>query len=298
VKVFWSWQSDTPGNIGRHFVREALSEAVERLKQPSEIEEPSERDAREALHLDHDRKGVSSSPDLAPTIFRKIEQATVFVADVTLVGDVTAGTAARQKRTTKRLINANVGIEYGYALGKLGDGAILMVQNRHFGERDDLPFDLKHKAGPIQYALRPNATKAQIATEKARLRGEFVTALRPYLSRAASAPASTFPETPSTTSPAFFFDPSEVLARIGVKNVDEIEYRFAEPQAFYLRLIPTKARPTSLKMTELLDVAHGQRRVPRPQPIWRNCVRTARDLNHAVVLQSNLPKRGNLGCHE
>jgi hypothetical protein len=134
-----------------------------------------------------------------------------------------------------------------------------MVQNLHFGERDDLPFDLKHKAGPIQYALAPNATKPQIAMEKARLRGEFVTALRPYLSRADSAQASIFPETPFTTSPAFFFGPSEVLARIGVKNVDEIEYRFAEPQAFYLRLIPTKARPTPLKMTELLDVVNKRR---------------------------------------
>ena len=60
MKVFWSWQSDTPGKIGRHFVRDALAAAIEVLKQPEDVEEPVERDTREALHLDHDRKGVSS----------------------------------------------------------------------------------------------------------------------------------------------------------------------------------------------------------------------------------------------
>ena len=32
MKVFWSWQADTPGKIGRHFVRDAISEAIELLK--------------------------------------------------------------------------------------------------------------------------------------------------------------------------------------------------------------------------------------------------------------------------
>jgi hypothetical protein len=150
MKVFWSWQSDSPGNIGRHFVRDTLEAAIKVLKEPSAVEEPSERDARESLHLDHDRKGISGSPDLAPTIFKKIDQASVFVADVTLVGETTIGTGQSAENRTKKLINSNVAIEYGYALHSIGDAAILMIQNRHFGERDDLPFDLKHKAGPIQ----------------------------------------------------------------------------------------------------------------------------------------------------
>ena len=36
MKVFWSWQSDTPGKTGRHFVRDALAEAVARLRQPAD----------------------------------------------------------------------------------------------------------------------------------------------------------------------------------------------------------------------------------------------------------------------
>jgi hypothetical protein len=40
MKIFWSWQSDTPGRIGRHFVRDALSAAIKQLKETTEIEEP------------------------------------------------------------------------------------------------------------------------------------------------------------------------------------------------------------------------------------------------------------------
>jgi hypothetical protein len=106
MKVFWSWQADTPGKTGRHFVRDALSEAIDALKADKDIIEPSEREARDALELDHDRQGVSGSPDLAATIFRKIDETAVFIADVTAVG--TTGAA-------KKLINSNVAIEYGHA---------------------------------------------------------------------------------------------------------------------------------------------------------------------------------------
>jgi hypothetical protein len=85
MKIFWSWQSDTPGNIGRHFVRETLEDAIRQLKEAPEIEEPPARETREDLHLDYDRKNVPGSPDLARLIFDKIEQATVLIADVTPV---------------------------------------------------------------------------------------------------------------------------------------------------------------------------------------------------------------------
>jgi hypothetical protein len=255
MKIFWSWQSDTPGKVGRHFVRDALAEAIQTLKQPSDVEEPSEREMREALHLDHDRKDVPGSPDLAQTIFRKIEQAAVFVADVTIVGETSGTPQKEEAKTAKKVINSNVAIEYGYALHALGDARILLVQNCYFGEREDLPFDLKHKAGPIQFTLPPEASAAQVNAEKARLRGVFVTALRPYLELQA-VPNITFQEQASTTSQAIFFGPDEVIARVGVRGVDQIEYRFSEPRAFYLRLIPVTPRDTPLKFVELHDLVN------------------------------------------
>lgn len=148
MKIFWSWQSDTPGRIGRHFVRDAVRLAIEQLKRAPDVEEPTAAETREGIHLDHDREGVTGSPDLARTIFDKIDRAAVFIADVTAVGASDDG--------SKRLINSNVAIEYGHAHHSLGDEAILMVQNTHYGDRETLPFDLKHKARPIQFCLAPD----------------------------------------------------------------------------------------------------------------------------------------------
>ena len=153
MKVFWSWQSDTPGKIGRHFVRDALGAAIKQLKETPEIEEPTEREARSAMHLDHDRKGIPGSPDLARVILEKIEQSAVFVADVTSVAMTTTQTNETQR---KKVIDPNVAIELGYALHALGDRALLMVMNEHYGSRADLPFDLQTKAGPILFNLAPD----------------------------------------------------------------------------------------------------------------------------------------------
>jgi hypothetical protein len=200
MKVFWSWQADTPGNIGRFFVRDTLAEAIKALKADEEVIEPSEREARDAMHLDSDRQGVSGSPDLAATIFEKIEQAAVFVADVTLVGETLA---------SKKLINSNVAIEYGHAHRALTDRSILMILNAHYGDREALPFDLRHS--PIQYSLAPDSTKSQIAAEMAKLKPVLVAALRPYLKQ--QMPAQAAPEEiPSTYIKAAFFDPREILA--------------------------------------------------------------------------------------
>jgi hypothetical protein len=244
VKIFWSWQFDTYGPTGRHLVREALEAAIALLKQAPDVEEPTEQERREAMHLDHDRKGVSGSPELARTIFEKIDRAEVFVADVTAVGQTFDG--------TKKLMNSNVAIEYGHAHKALGDTKILMVQNQHYGTRDDLPFDLKHHAGPIQYSLGPDADKEAIAAEKIKLRGQFITALRPYLETTAH--QEPFAETQSIGTPATFFEPHEILGRIAEGTRDEIEYQFGERRAFYLRLMPMAACPKQ-RTTQLMDVA-------------------------------------------
>ena len=101
MKVFWSWQSDTPGKVGRHFVRDALHAAIEQLRQQPDVEEPTEREIRSALHVDQDRQGIPGSPDLARAILEKIEQSAVFVADVTPVGYV----PDKQNAPAKKLMN-------------------------------------------------------------------------------------------------------------------------------------------------------------------------------------------------
>jgi hypothetical protein len=152
MKVFWSWQSDTSGKTGRHFVRDALLDAIKILKQPEEVEEPTKAENRESMHLDQDRQNVTGSPALADTIKRKIREATVFIGDVTPVSKIPKRKGAKDTRE-KRNMNPNVAIELGYAQHALGDERVLMVLNEHYGGREFLPFDLQHHAGPTLSSL-------------------------------------------------------------------------------------------------------------------------------------------------
>jgi hypothetical protein len=201
MKVFWSWQSDHPGKVSRHFVREALEKAISEIKEDPDITEAA-RDAE----LDHDRKGVPGSPDLARIILEKIRNSDVFVADVTPVGNV-------EGNPRKRLINSNVAIELGYALGAVSDRAMLMVMNESYGTRDELPFDLKHKAGPITYNLAGDATNEQIASEKTKLVGILRVALGEIVVAHAKGLLRPFEEAQSAgDNPGRYFKADEVLA--------------------------------------------------------------------------------------
>ena len=164
MKIFWSWQSDTPGGIGRFLVRDALNDAIEKLRDDQEVE-----DAPRDLHLDHDIKDVAGSPDLVRTILEKIEKSEVVVADVTIISKTPNG---------KGLINSNVAIELGYAWRECTDSRVVLVLNRHYGDYDDLPFDLRHKGGAVVFDLKPEASKSEIAAERRKLKDDFVRKLR------------------------------------------------------------------------------------------------------------------------
>ncbi len=168
MKIFWSWQSDTPGEIGKYLVRDALKDAVAKLKQDSDIEEP----IREDLHIDQDIQGVTGSPDLARTIFDKIEKSEVVVADVTIVGKTPA---------EERVVNSNVAIELGYALHACTDARVLLVFNEHYGAYGDLPFDLRHKGGAVVFDLSPETERKEIAAARTALTDDLVRKLKPLL---------------------------------------------------------------------------------------------------------------------
>jgi hypothetical protein len=168
MKIFWSWQSDTPGETGRYLVRDALKDAIGKLKQADEVEDAT----RDALHLDQDIQGATGSPDLVRTILEKIENSEVVVADVTIVGKTTEGDC---------LINSNVAIELGYALHACTDERVVLTFNNHYGKYEDLPFDLRHKGGAVVFDLAPVAERATIASVRKALADEFARKLKPFL---------------------------------------------------------------------------------------------------------------------
>lgn len=195
MKVFYSWQADTPRDIGKEFIRKALDAAVSSL----EVDEP------ERPEIDQDTAGVLGSPVIAEAIFQKIREAGVVVADVTLTGQTPGG---------KWLINSNVAIELGYALGVRSDEVLLKVMNTHYGTPGDLPFDLKHRRWPVRFALPPTAT----GPERQRVFDKLVNELRGILDsyiQASRPPPELFSPTPSTMNLATYWQANEILIQMG-----------------------------------------------------------------------------------
>lgn len=165
--IFYSWQSDAPNNTNRYFLRDCLSSAIKNLNKEEHL--------TEALRIDQDSSGTPGMPDIAATIFNKIDNCDVFVADLSFVGESIEG---------KKLPNPNVLIELGYAISKLSDRRIVAIMNTEHGQPEDLPFDLKHKRYPITYGLNENEleNKLILKDKKVKLIKELETAIKLILS--------------------------------------------------------------------------------------------------------------------
>jgi hypothetical protein len=104
-------------------------------------------------------EGVPGTPNIGETLFRKIDAAAVFVADVTFIG---------RGDNKKWLSNPNVLAETGYAAARLGWDRIILVMNTHFGPPEELPFDLRFRRFPIAFDQVPGAQKKETRGKLAR----------------------------------------------------------------------------------------------------------------------------------
>jgi len=147
--IFYSWQSDLPRDSTRDVIRHAASDAIAHLATQLSIED--------SPRLDHDTLGDSGTPAIMETIYRKIRQSAVFVADVTPVGQ----TGPKDGRAAKKLSNGNVLIELGYAAATLGWERIVLVMNKHYGSPESLPFDLRYRRFPLTFDLGPNSARRE-----------------------------------------------------------------------------------------------------------------------------------------
>src|SRR6266478_5057214 len=125
--VFYSWQSDLPNATNRGLILDALERAAKKIRTDDAVTvEPV---------LDRDTQNVPGAPDIAHTIFEKIEKAAAFVADVSIINQGLG-------RPTP---NPNVLIELGYALKTLRNARTILVANTANGPVESLPFDLRTK---------------------------------------------------------------------------------------------------------------------------------------------------------
>lgn len=124
-KIFYSWQSDLPGNKTRNFIRECIDEAIELAHESETIE--AERDEATT--------GTTGSPNIVTTLFSKIDDCDLFIADLSLC-------FTEEQKTEKRSPNPNVMLELGYAVKTLGWERVICLCNVDFG--DKYPFDVAH----------------------------------------------------------------------------------------------------------------------------------------------------------
>lgn len=141
--IFYSWQSDLPNRTNRGFIESCIESAIKKLDRAD--------DFYLELNLDRDTKNEPGTPDIANTIFSKIERAKIFIADISIINSNSDG---------RKTPNPNILLELGYAAKVLGWEKIICIFNTDYGNFDDLPFDLRFRR-PLIYSLK-NKSKPEV----------------------------------------------------------------------------------------------------------------------------------------
>ena len=124
-RIFYSWQSNDKRTA--NFIEKCLKGVIDELQ--AEIGDEIK------IVFDKDTHGKLGAPDITNTIIEKIEDANVFVADVSCVGECEG----------RKIVNQNVMFELGYAIAKHTTDFVVMLFNKDNGKMSDLPFDISHR---------------------------------------------------------------------------------------------------------------------------------------------------------
>ena len=222
--VFWSWQSDLDGRVTREVIRFALDAAITTLSADvEEADRPS---------LASDTQGVAGTPDIVATILRKINQAAVFVGDVTPIAVSASG---------KACANPNVLLEMGYANRALNEHRVIQVWNTAFdgATLEKLPFDMRGRRGPISFPLPAGSDTAELRRVRGDLAKQLAAALTLSLDQLPPPPAEAVLWQPHSAGDLdLWFDrdvPQTVTSRHGSRKV-----LWKQQYPGYARIIPSK----------------------------------------------------------
>jgi hypothetical protein len=223
--VFWSWQSDLDSRVTREVIRFALDAAIVMLAvDVEEADRPS---------LTSDTQGVAGTPDIVATILRKIDEAAVFVGDVTPIATSASG---------KACANPNVLLEMGYANRALTAHRVIQVWNTAFegATVEKLPFDMRGRRGPISFHLPVDTD----TTELRRVRGELAKQLAAALKLSLDQLPPPLPDTVNW-QPHFAGDPDLWFDRTEPQSVTNpmhgtTKVRWNPRFPGYARIIPSK----------------------------------------------------------
>ena len=148
ITIFYSWQSDSPNNKNRSLIYDSIKKAANQLlKDCSKITE---------LEIEMDSRNESGTPDLVNSIFTKIDNCDIFIADISIINH----------NSKERLVpNPNVLLELGYAAKTIGWSNIICIYNLEYSAIESLPFDIQHRK-PLTYNTCTNISEARKMVEK------------------------------------------------------------------------------------------------------------------------------------
>jgi len=165
--IFFAWQLDTPSAQNKAFIWEALKRAATSLTPAYGLDL--------APRPERDTDGVAGSPNIVDTIFKRIRNCAVFVADLTLTAKTESG---------KQCPNPNVLIELGYAARSVGWDRVVLVMNERHGPAGHLPFDVLQHRWPLRYRSPDRSDENRITALSADLRIAIESCQRQRLIRA------------------------------------------------------------------------------------------------------------------
>ena len=118
--IFYSWQNDN--KFTKKYIRDVLNQLKKTIQNVKIVIDEATRD-------------VSGSPDIVSSLCRKIKNADLFIADISLF----------PMENKKKTPNANVLFESGYASAFLGEGRVIFLLDLDSGSAENCPFDISHR---------------------------------------------------------------------------------------------------------------------------------------------------------
>lgn len=112
------------------------------------------------IEADRDTKGEFGSPDIAQTIFSKIDDCDIFIADVSAVCQYETTDKDGNKKV-KYMPNPNVMLELGYATHVVGWDKVICVLNADYGAPEDMPFDIASRR-LTPFSLKDGKSKGEV----------------------------------------------------------------------------------------------------------------------------------------
>src|SRR4051794_31773997 len=110
--VFFAWQLDTTSEGNKAFIWSALQKAA--------VDCANNTQPEMSPRPERDTQGLAGTPNIVETIFRRIRECSMFVADVSFVAATAAG---------KKMPNPNVMLELGFAVRSIGWERTILVFN-------------------------------------------------------------------------------------------------------------------------------------------------------------------------